>query len=309
MADINYTFIIPHKNIPDLLCRCLASIPRREDIQIIVVDDNSDPEKVDFDHFPGVGEPCVEIYFTKEGKGAGYARNVGLGHAQGKWLLFADADDYFTSEIEKLLNDYKNSKSDIVYFNSKSQNIVNPSTNFGDQINYVLSGNSDENLENYLRYQNGVPWGKMLKKSLVEKNNIMFDEIPKHNDTMFSLKIGYHATLISVDKRICYINYCRYDSISNNNNYSETLHSTIRVSIAYYKFAIKHRIEGFNRWIIFYRFREAYRNKCLLKAMSYIKINDLISKDLFIDFTKFVSHYTKKYLGLYSHNKVFKDRI
>ena len=32
--EINYSFIIPHRNCPDLLNRCLASIPQREDIQI-----------------------------------------------------------------------------------------------------------------------------------------------------------------------------------------------------------------------------------------------------------------------------------
>jgi len=36
-----FSIIIPHKNIPDLLMRCLKSIPVSEDIQLIVVDDNS----------------------------------------------------------------------------------------------------------------------------------------------------------------------------------------------------------------------------------------------------------------------------
>lgn len=93
MDEFNYTIIIPHKNCPDLLYRCLASIPRRDNLQIIIVDDNSDFEKVDFETFPGLNEPCVEVYYTKEGKGAGYARNVGLKHAKGKWLIFVDADD------------------------------------------------------------------------------------------------------------------------------------------------------------------------------------------------------------------------
>lgn len=44
MDEINYSIIIPHKNIPHLLQRCLKSIPRRKDVQIIIVDDNSDPE-------------------------------------------------------------------------------------------------------------------------------------------------------------------------------------------------------------------------------------------------------------------------
>ena len=39
---INYSIIIPHKNTPNLLQQCLDSIPYRDDIQIIVVDDNSE---------------------------------------------------------------------------------------------------------------------------------------------------------------------------------------------------------------------------------------------------------------------------
>ena len=42
---IVYSFIIPHKNCPVLLNRCLDSIPIRDDVQIIVVDDNSDVDK------------------------------------------------------------------------------------------------------------------------------------------------------------------------------------------------------------------------------------------------------------------------
>lgn len=40
-TQFNYSFIIPHHNSPDLLNRYLKSIPQREDIEIIVVDDNS----------------------------------------------------------------------------------------------------------------------------------------------------------------------------------------------------------------------------------------------------------------------------
>ena len=46
----NYTVIIPHKNCPDLLQRALDSIPEKDDIQVIIVDDNSDASIVDFDN-------------------------------------------------------------------------------------------------------------------------------------------------------------------------------------------------------------------------------------------------------------------
>ena len=35
------SIIIPHKDMPDLLMCCMRSIPVSEDIQVILVDDNS----------------------------------------------------------------------------------------------------------------------------------------------------------------------------------------------------------------------------------------------------------------------------
>ena len=39
------TIIIPHKDTPTLLRRCIASIPNRQDIQTIVVDDHTEDVK------------------------------------------------------------------------------------------------------------------------------------------------------------------------------------------------------------------------------------------------------------------------
>ena len=85
-------FIIPHKDTPELLKTALTSIPRRKDVEIIVVDDNSNPSIVNFDHFPGLNEERIKVIFTKGGHGAGYARNIGLEAATGNWVFFCDAD-------------------------------------------------------------------------------------------------------------------------------------------------------------------------------------------------------------------------
>lgn len=91
MSTIRYSVIIPHKDIPDLLDRLLHSIPKREDVEIFVVDDNSDPQiMAGYKELEG-----VRYFYTRESCGAGYARNIALREARGEWLLFADADDYF----------------------------------------------------------------------------------------------------------------------------------------------------------------------------------------------------------------------
>ena len=47
-TSYHYSIIIPHKNTPRLLERCLYSIPTWDEIQIIIIDDNSNSESVDF---------------------------------------------------------------------------------------------------------------------------------------------------------------------------------------------------------------------------------------------------------------------
>ena len=116
-SEITFSIIIPHKNIPDLLQRCLNSIPYRKNLQVIVVDDNSDSDIVDFNNFPKWNYPNYNVFFTKEGKGAGYARNIGLRYAIGKWILFVDADDYVLPSIDTIFNEYILSDADIIYFN------------------------------------------------------------------------------------------------------------------------------------------------------------------------------------------------
>ena len=189
MKEINYTFIIPHKNCPNLLARCLKSIPRRDDIQIIVVDDNSDDDIVDFDNFPGFGEECVEVYFTKKSKGAGYARNVGLSHAKGRWLLFADADDFYASCLLEVLDHNLTENIDILFFNvfSNDESKMNRAYWINIQYNKYY-----KNLDiNNIKYRIWAPWNKVFSRKFIISNQICFDEIPVGNDAIFSLTACY----------------------------------------------------------------------------------------------------------------------
>lgn len=73
-----YSIIIPHYNIPDLLRRSLVSIPHREDVQIIVVDDHSSEQVLTELRVIEKDLPYVQFVYSEENKGGGHARNVGL---------------------------------------------------------------------------------------------------------------------------------------------------------------------------------------------------------------------------------------
>ena len=57
----SFSIIIPHKGIPDLLMRCLRSIPVSEDIQVIVVDDNSADADTYLDRYLELSRPLFKV--------------------------------------------------------------------------------------------------------------------------------------------------------------------------------------------------------------------------------------------------------
>ena len=118
--EINYSIIIPHKNSTVLLERCLKSIPCRKDVQVIVVDDNSENQE-ELNAVVG-GFSQVELILT-QGGGAGHARNEGLKYIRGKWVLFADADDFYNKNAFSILDNYINSDNDVIYFFANSLDV------------------------------------------------------------------------------------------------------------------------------------------------------------------------------------------
>lgn len=157
---INYSIIIPHYNIPDLLMRCLKSIPVREDVQVIVVDDCSPDAGTYIERYPELSRPYLEFYSTEKGGSEGRARNIGLKHAKGKWLIFADADDFFNFCFESILDSYKDGCSDLIIFNANSVDSdyyisSHRTKHLNDMINtYQIDTNRGGIL---LRYAFGVP--------------------------------------------------------------------------------------------------------------------------------------------------------
>lgn len=201
-----YSFIIPHKNVPQLLERCLATIPQREDTEIIIVDDCSDSSVVDFNTFPGQARKNTQCVFLKESKGAGYARNVGIDMASGKWLLFADADDFYTENISMLLENYKDdTTTDIVYLNAQSYFEKDGSTapqSFSKYFERYAKHKFYS--EKILRYNIWTPWSRMVKRELVLHNNIRYEEIPVGNDKMFCLLSSKYALKIDLESIVIY---------------------------------------------------------------------------------------------------------
>lgn len=228
----NFSFIIPHKNLPDLLIRCVSSIPKRDDVQIIIVDDNSDPTIVDFENFPFNEEKNIDIIFDKSGKRQGHARNIGIDKAEGKWLIFADSDDFFFYSINRALNENVDNDADIVYFKATllDNNTYLPCDNQNcvpnESVEKYLKGDKDG--EHFVRFRYPTPWGKFFKSSLVREHSIRFAEIERLEDAQFSYQCGYYANKIDVKIYSIYC-YVKRDNTVTTQITKESVYGIVKV--------------------------------------------------------------------------------
>lgn len=229
---MDYSIIVPHHNSAKLVDRLLESIPMNGRFQVIVVDDNSSP-----DEYKAVAELQSKYsfeLFTNEGKTAGGARNTGVKYAKADWLLFADADDYYEPGIEALVDKYKDSDYDIVYFNVTSRYTETGEVAYRNQHVQSIAKKAMESGDfDYLRLCHTVPWGKLIRRSVVTANNIMFDEVPAGNDMWFAVNVGLNAPKVCYDENALYCITVTGNSITTTltrDKFESRLQVTLRVN-------------------------------------------------------------------------------
>lgn len=202
---LNYSVVIPYYDKYELFVKAVDSIPDREDIQIIVVDNSKEP--LVENQIP-IKQKTMITYVTSDNtKGAGCARNVGLTKVKGKYILFCDADDYFTPEAFDSFDKYLDKEYDIVFFKSasivlKTGCISDRHIEYNSLIDDYYSNGDDERL----RYRYEAPWSKLYHSSFIlSDNTIRFEEIRVNNDAWFSLMAGHYAKNITADMTEVYV--------------------------------------------------------------------------------------------------------
>ena len=229
-----------------LLQRCLDSIPMREDLEVIVVDDNSDPAVVDFDNFPGKDRQNTITIFDKSDKGAGHARNVGLNHAQGRWVVFADADDFFTENFNGLLDEMADAEEDMVYFdyiNVLSEDITRQVETRKWYSKFLADYLNGEMNEATFRTMVPVVWCRMVKREIVERKGIRFSETRWSNDLYFAAQVGSLAQTIKVSERIGYVVTSREGSLTKDFcGTAEELHVRLKEGLKSEKMYAQHQL-------------------------------------------------------------------
>lgn len=117
MDNIKLTVIIPVYNQEELISRALYSVPNREDIEVIVVNDGSvdkTEEKVK-EWLVDESIKNQKVFINrKENKGVSATVNEGLEKAKGEYTVLLGSDDYLIEDFNKVIE--QATGEDLVYF-------------------------------------------------------------------------------------------------------------------------------------------------------------------------------------------------
>lgn len=217
-----FSVIVPIYNTPaEYLRTCIkSSISQNcDDVEIILVDDGSEDYCGEICGEYAKNNPTIK-YIRQERKGVSVARNVGLMHATGDYIVFLDSDDWipdgFLADISSKLaeqgrpdilmygygSEYRNRKLNRILTYEKSLTLRK------DNLIYASIGE----YSGFLPYDVGNIWAKLIKRSVVEKNDITFPTgVIKGEDTIFMLYVYYYSESISFVPTIGYY-YRKNDS-------------------------------------------------------------------------------------------------
>lgn len=258
--NVNISIVIPHKQSVETLSRLIKSIPRREDIEIIV-SDNSDEDISNT--LLSLGRDII-LLNTESSRFAGGARNDGVKAVNGKWIIFADADDFFAEGAFTIFDKYIDTDFDIIYFGCDSvyDDTLAPSDrHLG--INSLLSKvKNGIRPEIEARLYVVAPWAKMIKAEFVKKNEFRFDEVIAANDVYFSTLTGINAKTIFIDLSKVYVVTTRKGSLSNRWN-KPILESRYTVGLRRNSLLKKNNLANYQISVMVYLYRALKMDICL----------------------------------------------
>ena len=241
---IELSVIIPHYNCVDGLLRLLNTIPEVPWIEVLAVDDRSTCDITELqDYVSKRGGQIQLLVNDRPSKGAGAAKNIGLENASGKWLLFADSDDYFTDNWTDIVSEYLTSDADIIYFPPTSINIetgkLGARHRHYEELVKAYAAKPTRKAENELKYGFYTPWSKMIKRLLFTENDICFEEQRMADDIMALTKCAYYGKKIAADERTIYCVTCGGKTLTTTMNV-ERFDTLVDTKIRRYMFLREH---------------------------------------------------------------------
>lgn len=192
--ETKISVIMPVYNTEEFLAECLDSIFAQtlQEFEIICVDDGSTDGSLAILNAYAEKDPRVKV-LTQQNQYAGVARNHGMRHATGKYLLFLDSDDFFSPEmLEKTYTQCERDNADICAYLAITYNNETKETEGeprGIQFKDLPENrpfNAHDIPDRVFSALSDVVSNKLFRREFVEAEKLQFLPLSCTNDQYFS---------------------------------------------------------------------------------------------------------------------------
>lgn len=185
------SIIIPVYNCISSLSRCVASIQNQtfKDWEILLVDDGSTDGSASMCDYVASSDNRIRV-LHKSNDGVSSARNMGLDHAKGEYVMFCDSDDWVESKwCQQLYFAAVNNPGCLPICNYYRSTFDHEKINRKDQCKKLEEHIAKADFFSLNQYELlGIPWNKIYLRSVLEDNYIRFrQELSLGEDMIFNL--------------------------------------------------------------------------------------------------------------------------
>ena len=217
--------IIPTFNVEAYIGKCLESLINQTfgEFEVICVDDGSTDRTTELIKEYAVKDTRISLLEMPHCGLAGNMRNEGIQHARGEYLLFLDGDDFFEPEmLEHSLKKIREDEADICLFDAR---LYNDTSKKYKKIDYIIQKDyipsvvpfEGKSCPYIFNITTGCPWSKLIRRKLVEDNQISFMGLPRSNDVYFVFLAMALASRITVLEEV-FVNYRQSGTSLQANN-------------------------------------------------------------------------------------------
>lgn len=201
MKEPLISVIVPVFNAEDTIEKCIESVLNQtyKNYELLLIDNSSTDNTKNIIEEYELKNERVYCYFEKN-KGVSNARNIGIENCHGKYITFADADDYLEKNaLEKEIKIILNYEADIIFFDyyidykQKIQKI-------DQKIEYgIYVGEKKDELLKKMCMEDyfASVWRGIYSADLI-RNRVLFRETNYSEDLLFNIECIINANEIRV---------------------------------------------------------------------------------------------------------------
>ena len=212
-----FSIIVPVYGVEKYIGKCLDSIQNQtyKDYEVIVVNDGTKDNSMEI-----VKNYDVKVVNQKN-QGLSVARNTGVEHAKGDYILFLDSDDYIERDLLRELNKSLRNNPDVVRFQIKEVYEDTPNKKiFREQPFTNLTGpDAFERITHYHFVENA--WAYLIKRSYYKENHYMFKPGAIHEDFGLMPLVIMKANTVNSISYVGYNYVQRKGSIMSSKDYEK----------------------------------------------------------------------------------------